>query len=75
MIPNHKLPRQCPKCRAQGVLDWDCRRCKNCGTAVLREGDNGFANTDELWFMYFHGPRGLGWYQRGLLESWELLER
>jgi hypothetical protein len=63
----------CPVCKARGKIDRESRRCRNCYTALLFAGDDGHANTDELWFKYFRGPRGLGWYQRGLLEAAELM--
>lgn len=67
-------PKDCPACKGRATVDKDCRRCRRCYTALLFEGDSGFLNTDEPWFMFLrNGPRGMGWYQRGLLESAELL--
>jgi hypothetical protein len=67
-----KLPKRCPQCK-QLAIDWDCRRCRNCGVAILREGDDGHANRGELWFKYCKGRFGLGFYQKAFFESTELV--
>ena len=66
----------CPRCKRRTVKR-DSRRCLNldCLTACIFMGDDAREMQDEEYYIWMpKGPRGRGWYRRGMFESRPLVE-